>query len=44
MITAITIQRFKCFEDLSLACNGPFTVLAGPNDAGKTTVLQAVAA
>jgi predicted ATP-dependent endonuclease of OLD family len=44
MIQSITIRRFKRFGDLTFQLNGRHVVLAGPNNMGKTTILQAVAA
>lgn len=43
MIREISIRRFKRFNDVTLRLPG-HVVLAGPNNTGKTTVLQAVAA
>lgn len=43
MIRRITIRRFKRFDDAEFVLPG-HVVLAGPNNTGKTTVLQAVAA
>ena len=42
MIQAVRIRGFKRFEDVEFRMPG-HVVLAGPNDAGKTTVLQAIA-
>ena len=42
MIHAIRIRGFKRFREVEFRLPG-HVVLAGPNDAGKTTVLQAVA-
>ena len=43
MIQRVIIRRFKRFEDETF--NMPsHIVLAGPNNSGKTTVLQAIAA
>ena len=41
MITSMHIENFKCFKrfDINL---GPFNVLVGPNDSGKTAFLQAI--
>lgn len=39
MIDAIEIQRFKCFENLSLKL-APLTLLTGYNGGGKSTSLQ----
>lgn len=41
MIASIHIENFKCFKDLQVDL-GPFTVLVGPNDSGKTAFLQAI--
>ena len=43
MIREVTIRRFKRFEDVTFQLRG-HVVLAGPNNTGKTTFLQAVAA
>jgi len=43
MIRAVTIRRFKRFEELTFDLNGRHVVLAGPNNMGKTTILQAIA-
>lgn len=43
MIERVTIRRFKRFEDVTFSLPGHI-VLAGPNNTGKTTMLQAVAA
>lgn len=43
MIRKVVLRRFKRFEELSLDLPG-HVVLAGPNNTGKTTVLQALAA
>jgi len=41
MINKIRIQRFKSVDDLELEL-GPITALVGPNNAGKSSVLQAI--
>jgi predicted ATPase len=41
MITHMHIENFKCFKDFDIDL-GPFNVLIGPNDSGKTAFLQAV--
>ena len=41
MISEIRIERFKCFEDLTVPF-GNITVLAGNNGTGKSTILQAL--
>lgn len=43
MIRSVTIRRFKRFAELSFELNGNHVVLAGPNNMGKTTILQAIA-
>ncbi|WP_447975486.1 ATP-dependent nuclease [Nitrospira sp. Kam-Ns4a] len=43
MIERVTIRRFKRFRDVTFHLPG-HVVLAGPNNCGKTTVLQAIAA
>jgi len=44
MIRSVTIRRFKRFEEVTFDLNGRHVVLAGPNNMGKTTILQAVSA
>src|SRR2546423_9234074 len=39
MIQALTLQKFKCFENLRLEL-APLTLLTGFNAAGKSTSLQ----
>ena len=41
MITSMHIENFKCFKDFNIDL-GPFNVLIGPNDSGKTAFMQAV--
>jgi predicted ATPase len=41
MIKHIHIENFKCFKNFDLDL-GPFNVLVGPNDSGKTSMLQAI--
>ena len=43
MIQRVTIRRFKRFDEVTFDLPGHI-VLAGPNNTGKTTMLQAVAA
>ena len=43
MIRKVTIRRFKRFDQVEFELRG-HVVLAGPNNCGKTTLLQAVAA
>lgn len=42
MLTKLTIRNFKVFDDVELEL-GDRVVLIGPNNAGKTTALQALA-
>lgn len=42
MVTKVTIRRLKRFTDESFSL-GESMILAGPNNAGKTTLLQAIA-
>ena len=41
MITKLVVDNFKAIEHLELDLR-PFQVLVGPNDAGKSTILQAL--
>jgi len=41
MITSLRIERFKCFEDITITF-GNLTLLAGANGTGKSTVIQAL--
>lgn len=43
MIQSVAIRRFKRFNELSFDLHGRHVVLAGPNNMGKTTILQAIA-
>jgi predicted ATPase len=43
MIRKVTLKNFKRFDDVSFVLPGHL-VLAGPNNTGKTTLLQAIAA
>ena len=43
MIRKVTLKNFKRFEDVTFDLAG-HVVLAGPNNTGKTTLLQAIAA
>ena len=42
MIRVVRIRGFKRFDDVEFRLPG-HVVLAGPNNTGKTTVLQAIA-
>ena len=44
MIDKVVIENFKRFDRVEFDLRGRHVVLAGPNNTGKTTVLQAVAA
>jgi predicted ATPase len=44
MIRAVKIRRFKRFDEVAFDLNGRHVVLAGPNNMGKTTILQAISA
>ena len=44
MIHSVTIRRFKRLEEITFDLNGRHVVLAGPNNMGKTTILQAISA
>ena len=41
-LRSVRIQRFRGLDDLELNDMGLFNVLVGPNDVGKTTVLEAL--
>jgi hypothetical protein len=43
MIKRVRIRRFKRFEEEIIDLDNPVMLLAGPNNSGKTTVLQIVA-
>jgi hypothetical protein len=43
MIRRVVLRNFKRFDDVTFDLNG-HVVLAGPNNTGKTTLLQAIAA
>ena len=42
-LTTLRLKDYRCFEDLDLALE-PSTVLVGANNAGKSTILDAIAA
>lgn len=44
MIRRLTIRGFKCFEDQVIELPDNSVVLAGPNNSGKSAVLQAIMA
>ncbi len=41
MIEKVTLQNYKCLRDVTLELS-PFTVLIGPNDSGKSSLLDAI--
>lgn len=41
MITQLTVRNFRCLQDVT-ATLGPFTVLIGANDTGKSSMLDAI--
>ncbi|MEI7728352.1 MAG: AAA family ATPase [Verrucomicrobiota bacterium] len=43
MITSIHIKNFKVFQTLDLPLNGDLNVIVGNNEAGKSTILEAIA-
>ncbi|MCX7012205.1 MAG: AAA family ATPase [Candidatus Sumerlaeota bacterium] len=43
MITRFRVQNYKCLRDVTLDLT-PIHVLIGPNDSGKTSILEAIAA
>jgi predicted ATPase len=43
MIDKLRVRNFKCLLDVEIEL-GPFTVLIGPNDSGKSSLLEAVEA
>ena len=43
MITRVSIKNFKAIRDASVDLT-PVHLLIGPNDSGKTSVLEAIAA
>jgi len=42
-IERITLQNFKCFEDLEVRFTKPVNLIFGENASGKTTIAQAIA-
>src|SRR5580698_1012041 len=43
-ITALDVENFRCFKRLRIDGLSPVTVFVGANNAGKTTVLEAIEA
>jgi predicted ATPase len=41
MITRLQIQNFKCLRDVNVSL-APLTILIGPNDSGKSSILDAI--
>ena len=41
MITKVHIENFKCFKEFDIEL-GPFNVLIGPNDSGKSAFVEAI--
>src|SRR5512136_1827190 len=44
MISRVRVVRFKRFSDQTFDLSGGSVLLAGPNNAGKTTLLHAISA
>lgn len=42
MITKLALENFRCFRDFSLEGIRPVTLIAGANNAGKSTVLESI--
>lgn len=42
MITRIVIQGYRLFEEFELEPNPGMNILVGDNDAGKSTLLEAI--
>jgi predicted ATP-binding protein involved in virulence len=40
-LNSLTIENFRCFEQIHLTLHPQLTVLIAPNGAGKTTLLDA---
>lgn len=41
-IQALVLSNFRNFRDITIKCSEAFTVIAGPNGSGKTSVLEAI--
>lgn len=41
-VKKVVIRNFKCFKDLSIELNPGVNILVGDNDAGKSTILEAI--
>ncbi|MGH2660135.1 MAG: AAA family ATPase, partial [Actinomycetota bacterium] len=42
MFTELILKNFKCYRDTGPVRLKPLTLLIGPNNAGKSTLLQAI--
>jgi hypothetical protein len=42
VLNSVRVQRFKSLKDVTLTLGGHLTVLVGPNNAGKSSFLQAI--
>ena len=42
MIKRMELRNFKCFDNFVMDSISPITIIGGPNNAGKSTVLEAV--
>lgn len=43
MITRIVIESYRCFETFDVEPNPGMNILSGPNESGKSTLLEAIA-
>lgn len=41
MLRKLTVRNMKCLRDVTLDL-APLTILVGPNDSGKTSLLEAI--
>jgi len=41
-ISRVKIENFKCFEVFDLSLNDGLNILVGNNEAGKSTILEAI--
>ena len=42
MITKITLTNYRAFRSFSLECNDALNIIVGDNEAGKSTILEAI--
>ena len=42
-LESITLQNYRCFEELNIEFHDRLTVIVGSNGAGKTTILEGAA-